>query len=80
MLFLTEKLLKAAGFAYDEIDDAWVIPAPLHPEVTVECDEDGAYLTEALREVHAVLEDAGCTYSELDANDSCVSVAGLTAT
>ena len=48
MLFLAERLLKATGFEYDAIEETWVVPVPLRPVVTVECDEDGPYVMEAL--------------------------------
>lgn len=78
MLFLTENLLKAAGFDFDQIEDTWVVPVPLRPVVTVECDEDGAYIMEALLEVHAVLEANGCTYNSFAVNGRYVSIVGLT--
>jgi len=50
MLFLTEKLLKAAGIEYDDIADTWIVPVPLPPVVTVECDDCGDYIIEAMLE------------------------------
>jgi hypothetical protein len=76
MLFLAESLLKAAGFEYDEIDETWVARMPLRPLVSVECDEDRAYIREALREVQASLDAIGCAYSNFVVNASFVSVAG----
>ena len=78
MLFLAESLLKAAGFKFDEIQDTWVAPRRLSPVVTVECDEDGSYVTEAMLEVHAALEAAGCTYNNFAVNGRYVSLVGLT--
>lgn len=79
MLFLAESLLKAAGFEYDEIDEAWVARMPLRPLVSVECDEDRAYIREALIEVQASLDAIGCVYNNFIVNASFVSVAGPTA-
>lgn len=78
MLFLTEAILKAAGLKYDEIEDTWVAPVRLRPVVTVECDEDGPYVTEAMLEVHAVLDTIGYTYNNFAINGRYVSVVGLT--
>lgn len=78
MLFLTEKLLNAAGFRYDQTDDIWVAPTPLRTVVTVECDQDGPYITESLLEVHAVLEAAGFTYSNFAVRGGFLSIVGLT--
>jgi hypothetical protein len=77
MLFLAESLLKAAGFKYDEIDDTWVAAVRLPPVATVECDEDGAYIMEALLEVHAVLDTVGCTYNNFAINGRYLSLVGL---
>ena len=79
MLFLAESLLKAAGFEYDEIDETWVARIPLRPLVSVECDEDHAYIGEALTEVQASLDAIGCVYTNFVINTSFVSVAGSTA-
>lgn len=78
MLFLTEAILKAAGFHYDHIEDAWVTPVRLPPVVTVECDEDGHYIMEALLEVHSVLEAADCAYNNFAINGRYLSIVGLT--
>ena len=78
MLFLTESLLKAAGLSFDDIEDTWVVPVPLRPVVTVECDEGGSYITESLLEVHAVLQANGCTYSNFAIRGDYVSIVGLT--
>jgi hypothetical protein len=59
MLFLAQSLLRAAGFEYDEIADNWVARAQRRPLATVECEEDGAYFREALRQAQAVLNAAG---------------------
>ena len=79
MLFLAESLLKAAGFGYDEIEETWVALMPLRPLVSVECDEDRAYIREALMEVQASLDAIGCVYDSFVVNSSFVSVAGPTA-
>ncbi len=79
MLFLAESLLKAAGFEYDEIDETWIARMPLRPLVSVECDEDHAYIREALMEVQASLDAIGCVYNNFVVNASFVSVAGPTA-
>jgi hypothetical protein len=77
MLFLTESLLKAAGFKYEEINDTWAVPVRLPPVVTVECDADGPPIVEALLQVHAVLEVCGCTYRNFAVRGGCLSLVGL---
>jgi hypothetical protein len=79
MLFLAESLLTAAGFNYNDTEGTWVAPLRLPPVVTVECGEDVAYITEALLEVHAVLEACGCTYTNFAIRDGYLSLVGLTA-
>ena len=79
MLLLAESLLTAAGFEYDEIEETWVARMPLRPLVSVECDEDRAYIREALMEVQASLDAIGCVYNNFVINTSFVSVAGPTA-
>ena len=76
MLFLAQSLLTAAGFEYDEIEETWIARMPLRPLVAVECDEDRAYIQEALREVQASLDAIGCAYNNFVVNASFVSVAG----
>lgn len=76
MLPLSEKLLDAAGFEYDDAEQTWVVPVPLRPVVTVEC--DGHDIMVALLEVHAVLEANGCTYNNFAINGRYVSLVGLT--
>jgi hypothetical protein len=78
MLFRTEAILKAAGFRYDRIEDTWMTPVLPRPVVTVECAEDGAYIAEALLEVHAVLQGEGYTYTNFAINGRFVSIVGLT--
>ena len=78
MLFLTEKLLNAAGFKHDEIEDTWVAPVRLPPVVTVQCDEDGAYITETMLQVHDVIEAAGCSYRNFALRGGYLSLVGLT--
>ena len=78
MLCLTEKLLNAAGFEFDDIEDAWVVPVPLPPVVTVECDEDGSYLVESMLELHETLHANGITYNNFAIRGGYVSVVGLT--
>ncbi len=78
MLFLAQSLLWAAGFEYDEIDETWIARMPLRPLVSVECDEDRAYIREALREVQASLDAIGCAYNNFVVNASFVFVAGST--
>ena len=78
MLFLAEALLRATGLTYDQIEDTWVVPVHLPPVVTVESDEDGRYIMEALLEVHAVLEAVGCIYHNFGINGGYVSIVGLT--
>jgi len=77
-LFLTEKLLQAVGFEYDDIGETWLAPTVLLPVVTVECDDDRAYVMEVLLEAHAILESAGCTYRNYAINRRYVSIVGLT--
>jgi hypothetical protein len=77
MLFLTEKLLKAAGIEYDVILDTWIAPVPLLPVVTVECEEHGAYIMEALVEVHAILHANGVTYNNFAISGGYLSLVGL---
>ena len=79
MLLLAKSLLWAAGFEYDEIEETWIARVPLCPLVSVECDEDRAYIREALREVQASLDAIGCAYNNFVVNASFVSVAGPTA-
>ena len=79
MLLLAQSLLWAAGFEYDEIEETWIARVPLCPLVSVECDEDRAYIREALREVQASLDAIGCAYNNFVVNASVVSVAGPTA-
>ena len=50
---------------------------PLPPVVTVECDEDGRYIMEALVEVHAVLHAICCTYNNFAINGYYLSLVGL---
>jgi hypothetical protein len=76
MLFLAQSLLTAAGFEYDEIEETWIARLPLRPLVAVECDEDRAYIREALIEVQASLDAIGCVYNNFVVNASFVSVAG----
>jgi hypothetical protein len=78
MLFLTEAILKAAGFRYDQIDDTWVVPVPPRPVVTVEYDGDGAYITQALLDAHEVLQANGYSYTNFSINGRFVSIVGLT--
>lgn len=76
MLLLAQSLLRGAGLEYDEIEETWVPRMPLRPLVAVECDEDRAYIREALMEVRAILDAIGCTYSNFVVNAGFVSVAG----
>lgn len=77
MLSLTQALLRAAGFEYDHIEETWVVPVPLRPVVTVECDESGAYIMEALLEVHNLLEANNCTYNNVAVSGRYISIVGL---
>jgi len=76
MLLLAHSLLWAAGFQYHGIEETWVTRMPVHPLVAVKCDQDRAYIREALTEVHAVLDGIGCVYGNFVVNAGCVSVAG----
>lgn len=78
MLPLALRLLNAAGFEYDAIDQTWVVPVPLRPVVTVEC--DSGEIMDTLLEVHAVLEANGCTYSNFAITGRYISIVGLTET
>jgi hypothetical protein len=78
MLFLAERLLNAAGFQYDQIDDTWMMPVRLPPVVTVQCDEDGACITEAMLQIHAVLEGQGCSYRNFAIRGGYLSLVSLT--
>jgi hypothetical protein len=78
MLFLAEKLLNAAGFRHDEIEDTWMAPVRLPPVVAVACDDRGDSIMEALLEVHAVLEACGCTYCSFAIRDGYLSLVGMT--
>ena len=75
MLSLAQSLLWTAGFEYDEINETWVARMPLRPLVSVECDEDRAYIREALREVQASLDAIGCAYNNFAVNARFVPVA-----
>jgi hypothetical protein len=75
---LAQSLLWAAGFEYDEIEENWVARMPLRPLVAVECDEDRAYIREALLEVQTSLNAIDCVYNNFVINACFVSVAGLT--
>ena len=76
MLLLAESLLTAAGFEYDEIEEAWIARLPLCPLVAVECDEDRAYIREALMEVQSSLDAIGCVYNNFVVNTRFVSIEG----
>ncbi len=78
MLFLAENLLRAAGFQYDQIEDTWLVPVRLPPVTTVQCDEDGPYITEAMLEVHTALEACGCSYRNFALRGGYLSLVGLT--
>jgi hypothetical protein len=78
MLFLTEKLLTAAGFEFDAIAETWIVPVPLPPVVTVECEENGRYIMESLVEVHDILRANGITYRNVAVRGGFVSLVGLT--
>lgn len=77
MLILAQTLLNAAGFEYDEFEERWTARVPLHPVAAVECEEDRAYIGEALAEVHAILSATGCTYNSFAVNGRCVRLPGL---
>jgi hypothetical protein len=76
MLLLAHPLLTAAGFEYDEIEETWVARMPLRPLVAVECDEDRAYIREALLEVQTSLNAIDCVYNNFVVNARFVSVVG----
>jgi hypothetical protein len=68
MLLLTQSLLTAAGFEYDEIEERWVARTPLRPLVATDCDEPRAYVAQALAEVRAILKACGSTYDSFTVN------------
>lgn len=68
MLFLAQSLLRTAGFVYDEVEETWVARLPLRALAAVECDEDRAYIREALIEVRATLDAIGCVYNNFAVN------------
>jgi hypothetical protein len=80
MLFLTQTILKAAGFEYDDVAEAWGVPVRLRPVVTVECDEDETYILEAMLEFQHVLEANHYTHNYFSIHGGSVSIVGLTAT
>ena len=71
-------LLTAAGFKYDEIEETWIVPVFLPPLVTVESEEDGAYIMEALLEIHGALQSSGVRYNNVAIGGGFVSIVGLT--
>jgi len=73
MLILAERLLNAAGFRHDQVEDSWATPAHPRPVVTVECDEDGSCIIDALLAVHATLESCGFTYNNFAIRDGYLS-------
>jgi len=80
MLFLSEKILAAAGFRRDQTQDTWVVPVVLRPVVTVDCGGLGDRLMDALLQVHDVLEAWGCTYNNFAIRGRYLSLVGLTKT
>ncbi len=78
MLILAERLLNAAGFRHDHVEDTWAVPVHPRPVVTVECDEDGSCMMDALLDVHATLESCGFIYNNFAIRDGYLSVVGLT--
>jgi hypothetical protein len=78
MLFLSERLLTAAGFKYDQMGETWVAPVRPAPVATVECDQPGDYVTESILEVHGVLEAADFTYRNFAIRSGYLSLVGLT--
>jgi hypothetical protein len=68
MLLLTQSLLTAAGFEYDEIEERWVARAPVRPLVRADCDEPRAYITQALAEVRSILKACGSTCTRFTIN------------
>ena len=78
MLTLSQKLLAAAGFEHDAMEQTWVVPVPLPPLVTVECHGGDGNVMDALLEVHAVLDAHDCTYNNFSINGRYVSIVGLT--
>lgn len=78
MLPVAEKLLNAAGFRHDHVEDTWAVPVQPRTVVTVECDEDGSCIWDTLLDVHAVLGTCGFAYSNFAIRDGYLSVVGLT--
>jgi hypothetical protein len=77
ILYLTDKLLSAAGIRYDQSDHTWVVPERLPSVLIIECDKNEAHITEALVEVRAILEAGGCTCSSFVVGVRFVSIVGL---
>lgn len=73
MLLLTQSLLTAAGFEYDEIEERWMARTPLRPLVAADCDEPRAYIAQALAEVRSILNACGSTCTRFTVNGRCVS-------
>jgi hypothetical protein len=69
MLILAERLLNAAGFRYDHVEDTWAVPVHPRPVVTVECNADAPCIMDALLDVHAVLDSCGFTYNNFAIQD-----------
>jgi hypothetical protein len=80
MLFLTQTILRAAGFEYDDVAETWVVPVRLQSVVNVECDEDETYILEAMLEFQHVLEANHCTHHHFSIHGRGISITGLTET
>ena len=78
MLLLAQSLLRAAGFEYDEVAETWVARLPLRPLAAAECDENRAYIIEALAEVQAILKANGCNYGDFAVNGRYVALGPYT--
>jgi hypothetical protein len=74
MLLLAQSLLRAIGFEYDDIEESWVARLPLRPLAAAECDEDRAYIMEALAEVRTILAASGYVYTNAAVNGRYVSI------
>jgi hypothetical protein len=78
MLTLAQLLLRSAGLVYDDIEETWIAPLPLQPVAEVECDENRAYIREALREAQRVLDTRGMMYCSFVVNGRVESQLGST--
>jgi hypothetical protein len=77
MLILAQTLLRAAGFEYDEFEERWTARTPLRPSAAAECEEDRAYIAEAVGEVYEILKAMGSSYNNFVVNGRRMHQPGL---